>query len=196
VGEFVWIGKRSGHAGMSTHEHPLENLATQCSARPLVWKFAEGRRQCAPANSIGIDRMTTRAISLSKSLTFDRVLRRRVAGKEDRERRGQKPDPDKAFQGRFPSIAMLQHSATCGGRGWYRRGNLFTLNSAARQVERAKVDLALEQVTSDRRCLKEPRRQALRHRTERRTQEQRQRHDNSCEWNLREAPIKMKRSRP
>jgi hypothetical protein len=46
--------------------------------------------------------MTTRAISLSQSLTFERVLRRRVPRKEDREQRGQKPDPDKAFQGRFP----------------------------------------------------------------------------------------------
>ncbi len=112
VGEFVRIRDRNGQAGMSTHEHPLENLTAQCSPRPLVRKLAEGRRQCAPANSIRIDRMTTRAISLSKSLTFDRVLRRRVPGKEDREKRGQKPDPDKAFQGRFPSSAMLQHSAT------------------------------------------------------------------------------------
>ncbi len=112
VGEFVRIGNRNGHAGMSTHEHPLENLAAQCSPRPPVRKLTEGRRQCAPANSIRIDRMTTRTISLSKSLTSDRVLRRRVPGKEDREQRGHKPDPDKAFQGRFPSIAMLQHSAT------------------------------------------------------------------------------------
>ena len=112
MGEFVRIRNRNGHAGMSAHQHPLENLTAQCSPRPLVWKLAEGRRQCPPANSIRIDRMTTRAISLSKPLTFDRVLRRRVPGKEHKERRGQKPDPDKAFQGRFPSIAMLQHSAT------------------------------------------------------------------------------------
>jgi hypothetical protein len=110
VGEFVRIRNRNGHARMSTHQHPLENLTAQCGPGPLVRKLPEGRRQCAPANSIRIDRMTTGATSLSKSLTFDRILRRRAPGKEDRERRGQEPDPDKALQGRFPSIAMLQHA--------------------------------------------------------------------------------------